>query len=72
MKTLLHLVHAAASVKPLYESAMRAAGLDVDIVTVLPPAAEHGALSSAYAGLCSTWALVQISSRARCARSPQK
>lgn len=57
MKTLLHLVHAVASVKPLYESAMRAAGLDVDVVTVLPPAAEHGALSSAYAGLCSTWAI---------------
>lgn len=57
MKILLHLVHADASVKPLYEAAMHASGLDVDVVPVLPPAAAKGALSSAYSDLCIAWGI---------------
>lgn len=57
MKILLHLVHADASVKSLYEAAMRGAGLEVDVVPVLPPAAARGALSSAYSDLCIAWGI---------------
>lgn len=55
MKILLHIVHATPSVLPLYQAAMAKAGLDVDIVTVLPREAELGGRSSAYANLCSRW-----------------
>lgn len=55
MKILLHLIHASAPVVPLFAAALRARGVDVDIVTVLPPAAAAGALSSAYAQLADRW-----------------
>lgn len=57
MTILLHLIHAAKTVRPLYEAAFRDQGLAVDIVTVLPPAAAGGALSSAYAELAVSWGL---------------
>lgn len=56
MKILLHILHADRTVGPIYEAALRARGLDVDVVTVLPPAARSGGLSSAYAALCDAWA----------------
>lgn len=57
MKILLHLVHATDAVRPLYEAAIRARGIEADVVTVLPPAAAGGQMSSSYADMCIAWGL---------------
>lgn len=57
MKILLHLVHALPLYRGAYEAALRARGIEADVVTVLPSAAAGGALSSAYADLARLWGM---------------